>query len=125
MEVPSYNCLARTSLLADMSISSSADNSMLLDGVFSDDISFWPRSISCDLLSLPTGGATNILVRLPPANMLDLFKRSTGSWRIAEVQRTGEDPAAAILSNQGNSLLLQLLVPDELVIELYSVRVWL
>ena len=81
---------------------------MLSDGAFSDDVSLWPRSISCDLLSLPTGGQTNILVRLPPTDMVDIFKRGAASWRIAEVERTGEDPAAAILSNQGNHLLLQL-----------------
>ena len=91
---------------------STRSDNMLSNGVFTDDVSLWPRSISCDLLSLPTGGQTNILVRLPPSNMADIFKKGTASWRIAEVEKKGEDPAAAILSNQGNPSLLQLLIID-------------
>jgi hypothetical protein len=74
----------------------------VLDDIFKEDVSFWPRSISCDLLSLPTGSSTKALVKIPPANMLDLFRRGTACWHIAEVDRAGEDPAAAILSNQGD-----------------------
>lgn len=35
--------------------------------------------------------------------MLDLFRKGTACWQIAEVDRAGEDPAAAILSNQGDT----------------------
>lgn len=77
------------------------ESSRVIDELFEENVSFWPRSISCDLLSLPTGSSTKALVRIPPANMLDLFRRGTACWRTAEVDRAGEDPAKAILSNQG------------------------
>ena len=85
----------------DNNSSSSSSSSMSQHGVFTDDVSFWPRSISTDLLSLPTGGSMNVLLRLPPKNMLELFRNGTKCWNIAEVEKVGEDPAAAILSNQG------------------------
>ena len=82
------------------------DSHRVLDEIFQEDVSFWPRSISCDLLSLPTAGSRKALVRLPPTNMLELFRKGTACWQIAEVVRAGDDPAAAILSNQGDCYFL-------------------
>ena len=81
-----------------------SDSNSVLDEFFNDSkegVSFWPRSVSGDLLSLPTGASKKNLVRLPPTNMLDLFRKGTACWQVAEIERAGEDPAATILSNQG------------------------
>jgi hypothetical protein len=75
----------------------------ILDEEFTENVSFWPRTLSCDLLSLPSGGSKKALVRLPPTNMLDLFRRGSACWKICEVdiEGDGDDPATAILNNQG------------------------
>ena len=77
------------------------DSSRVLDEFFNESVSFWPRSVSGDLLSLPTGASKKNLVRLPPKKMLDLFRKGTACWQVAEIERAGEDPEAIILSNQG------------------------
>ena len=82
-----------------------SDSNRVLDEFFNESVSFWPRSVSGDLLSLPTGASKKNLVRLPPTNMLDLFRKGTACWQVAEIERAGEDPAATILSNQGEILM--------------------
>ena len=82
-----------------------SDSNRVLDEFFNESVSFWPRSVSGDLLSLPTGASKKNLVRLPPTNMLDLFRKGTACWQVAEIERAGEDPAATILSNQGDLLM--------------------
>ena len=83
----------------------SSDN-RVLNEIFADDVSFWPRSISCELLSLPSGGSRNVLVRLPPRNMLDMFRRGTKCWQVSEVKKGGDETAAAVLSSQGKYSIL-------------------
>lgn len=86
-------------------MSNLSDSNRVLDEFFNESASFWPRSVSGDLLSLPTGASKKNLVRLPPTNMLDLFRKGTACWQVAEIERAGEDPAATILSNQGDLLM--------------------
>jgi hypothetical protein len=78
-----------------------SSNQRVLDEMFTKETSFWPRSLSVDLLSLPSGGFKRALVRLPPTNMLELFRQGTACWQITEVDNRGDDPASVVLNNQG------------------------